>query len=272
MATRSVWKRIMPPFVLLLAATAAAVSLWTPAGSTAAPGTPVTPVKVVAVYPHDHTAFCQGLVVHDGKLLEGTGQYQHSRLRIVDLQTGRPTTDIPLPDDVFGEGITVWNNTIIQLTWRNGYLITWDATTLQRTGTVALRQIDRTLTEGWGITHDGTHLIISDGSAVLRLVDPKTFRTVRRLRIKDGFRSVDQLNELEFVNGEILANVWYRDQIARINPDTGKVIGWLDLSALSPKEVARNREAVLNGIAWDATNKRLFVTGKHWPKLYEIAF
>ncbi|MEZ6130891.1 MAG: glutaminyl-peptide cyclotransferase [Planctomycetaceae bacterium] len=261
----------MPAFVLLTAAAAAAISLWAPAG-TSAPAAPMIPVRVVNSFLHDRTAFCQGLVVHNGQLLEGTGQYEHSRLRSVDLLTGQPITDIALPDEVFGEGITVWDNTIIQLTWRNGYLITWDAQTFKRTGTVALRQIDPSLTEGWGITHNGTHLIISDGSAVLRLVDPKTFRTVRRLRVKDGFRAIDRLNELEFVNGEILANVWYRDQIARINPDTGRVTGWLDLAPLRPPEVARDREAVLNGIAWDASAKRLFVTGKHWPKLYEITF
>lgn len=262
----------MPIAVLLISAMAAVASLWSASGSAAAPRAPVTKVQVVRSYPHDPSAFCQGLVIHQGKLLEGTGQYQHSRLRFVDLQTGRPTAEVALPDDVFGEGITVWNESIIQLTWRSGYLILWDVQTLQRQGTIALRKIDPSLTEGWGITHDGRHLIISDGSAVLRFVDPRTFKTVRRLRVKDGFRAVDELNELEFVNGEILSNVWYRDQIARIDPASGKVRGWLDLSALRPPEVARNREAVLNGIAWDPDSKRLFVTGKHWPKLYEITY
>ncbi len=259
----------MPLAVLLIAVVAAGASWLAPASSA---GAPVEPVKVVHAYPHDKTSFCQGLVVHNGKILEGTGHYNQSRLRAVDLLTGKPDIDIALPGDVFGEGITVWENTIIQLTWKNGYLITYDGTTFERTGTVPMKQIDSTLREGWGITHNGTHLIISDGSSTLRLVDPQTFRVVKRLRVKDGFRSVSQINELEFVNGEIFANVWYKDHIARIDPETGRVNGWLDLSALRPPELARSREAVLNGIAWDATSKRLFVTGKNWPVLYEISY
>lgn len=262
----------MPLVVLLIAAVAAGATLLIPSGSAAIPGAPVSPVKVVHTYPHDQTSFCQGLVVHNGKILEGTGHYRQSRLRSVDLLTGKPDVDIALPGDVFGEGVTVWENTIIQLTWQNGYLITYDAKTFQRTGTVSLRKIDPTLKEGWGITHNGTHLIISDGSSTLRLVDPRTFRVVKRFRVKDGFRSVSDLNELEFVNGEIFANVWYKDQIARIDPSTGRVTGWLDVSALRPPELANSREAVLNGIAWDPTSKRLFVTGKNWPVLYEVSF
>jgi glutamine cyclotransferase len=259
----------MPILVLLIAALAAGASLLTPSVPS---GPPVQPVKVVHTYPHDQTSFCQGLVVHNGKILEGTGHYNQSRLRSVDLLTGKPDLDIALPADVFGEGVTVWENTIIQLTWKNGYLITYDATTFERTGTVALKQIDASLREGWGITHNGQHLIISDGSSVLRMVDPKTWRVVRRLHVKNGFRSVGQLNELEFVNGEIFANVWYKDQIARIDPETGRVTSWLELAPLRPPELARSREAVLNGIAWDAVGKRLFVTGKNWPTLYEVSF
>ncbi len=262
----------MPLAVLLVAAVAAGATIMVPASAPATPRAPVKRVTVVKAYPHDATSFSQGLVVHDGKLLEGTGHYYKSRLRLVDLQTGKPSVDIKLPDDVFGEGVTVWKNTIIQLTWKNGYLITYDASTFERTGNVSVRDIDPTMREGWGITHDGTHLYISDGTSTLRIVDPATFRTVKRLRVKDGFRSLSQLNELEFVNGEIFANVWYRDQIARIDPQTGKVIGWLELAHLRPAAVARNREAVLNGIAWDPTGQRLFVTGKNWPALYEVSF
>ena len=171
---------------------------------------------------------------------------------------------------MFGEGITVWKDRVIQLTWKNGYLLLYDAASLQRQAYVRYRDIDSSLKEGWGITHDGVHLIISDGSSVLRFVDPSTFKLVRKLNVKNGFRSLSQLNELEFVQGEIFANVWYSDQIARIDPSSGKVTGWLDLSAIIPREVRRNKEAVLNGIAWDPTEKRLFVTGKHWPKLYQI--
>ncbi|MEO2017285.1 MAG: glutaminyl-peptide cyclotransferase [Fuerstiella sp.] len=264
------WSRLVPLVVLVLAAVAAGAAMLSPGVSTTA--APVTFVKVVNTFPHDRTSFCQGLVMLNGAILEGTGQYNRSRLRLVDLPTGKPTMDVALPGNVFGEGVTVWKNTILQLTWKNGYLLTYDSTTLRRTGSVQYRQIDRGLYEGWGITHDGTHLIISDGSSTLRFVDPETFKTVRRLRVKDGFRGVSKLNELEFVNGEILANVWYRDRIARIDPKSGRVAGWLDLRALRPASLRNDREAVLNGIAWDAAGQRLFVTGKNWPTLLEISY
>ena len=232
----------------------------------------VTEVQLVKAYPHDQASFCQGLVVFNGALLEGTGQYERSRLRLVDMESGVPSIDIPLANNVFGEGVTVWQNTILQLTWKNGYLITYDASTFRQTGTVPLNKIDRSLAEGWGITHDGKHLIISDGSAVLRFVDPSTYRLIKRVHVKDGRRAVTNLNELEFVNGEVFANVWYKDQIARIDPNTGKVNSWLNLAPLRPAVVRNDKEAVLNGIAWDADKKRLFVTGKNWPALYEVSF
>ncbi len=264
------WSRLVPPVVLLLAAVAAGAAMLSPGVSTTA--APVTTVTVVNTFPHDRTSFCQGLVMLNGSILEGTGQYNRSKLRLVDLPTGKPTVDVALPGNIFGEGVTVWKNTILQLTWKNGYLLTYDSTTLQRTGSVQYRRIDRGLHEGWGITHDGTHLIISDGSSTLRFVDPETFRIVRRLRVKDGFRGVSKLNELEFVNGEILANVWYKDRIARIDPKSGRVLGWLDLQALRPASLRNDHEAVLNGIAWDAIGQRLFVTGKNWPTLLEISY
>jgi glutamine cyclotransferase len=256
--------------VLVVATVAAGAAMLSPGASTAA--APVQTVRLVKTFPHDRNSFCQGLVMLNGAILEGTGQYNRSRLRLVDLPTGKPTVDVALPGNVFGEGVTVWKNRILQLTWKNGYLLTYDSATLQRTGSVQYRTIDRNLYEGWGITHDGTHLIISDGSSTLRFVDPETFRMVRRLRVKDGFRGVSKLNELEFVNGEILANVWYKDRIARIDPDSGRVVGWLDLRALRPPTLRNDREAVLNGIAWDAVSQRLFVTGKNWPTLLEISF
>ncbi|MEZ6127014.1 MAG: glutaminyl-peptide cyclotransferase [Planctomycetaceae bacterium] len=259
--------RSVAVIVLILAAIAVGGSLMIPA---APAKTPVQTVTLVKAYPHDTAAFCQGLVMFHGQLLEGTGHYGHSRLRTVDLATGKPLVDLALSDQIFGEGVTVWKNTILQLTWQNGFLILYDAATLKETGRVKFSDIDPGLREGWGITHDGKHLIISDGSSTLRFVDPDTFRLVRRLRIKDGFRSVERLNELEFVNGEILANVWYLDQIARIDPQTGRVTSWLDIAPLRPAEVRRSREATLNGIAWDPQTQRLFVTGKYWPQLFEI--
>jgi len=230
------------------------------------------PVRKVAEYPHDRRAFSQGLVIHNSRMIESTGRYRESTLREVDINTGNVIRQVPLSNDVFGEGVTVWNDQIVQLTWENEYLITWDVATMQQTAHVAYKQIDRSLKQGWGITHNGVHLIISDGSAVLRFVDPQTWRTVRRIKVRAGIRSVRNLNELEFVNGEILANVWYSTRIARINPDSGKVNGWLELNQLIPPDVRRNRDAVLNGIAWDAVSRRLYVTGKLWPSLLEITF
>lgn len=267
---RSAWKRLMPVAVLVAAVLALGAMLFGPGESSAA--APVRVVRLVKTFPHDPKSFCQGLVVHNGAILEGTGHYRESRLRLVALETGKPTVDAPLQDNEFGEGITVWGNTIVQLTWKVGYIIMWDATTMQRRGTYPLKKIDPGLREGWGITHDGKHLIISDGSSTLRFVEPSTMKLVKTLRVKDGRRYVSKLNELEFVNGEIFANIWYRDQIARIDPETGRVNSWLELKHLRPREVRFNREAVLNGIAWDEKNQRLFVTGKYWPKLFEITF
>lgn len=261
-------RRLMPIAVLLLATIAAGAALL-PSGAGKAP---VTQARLIKSYPHDTGAFCQGLVVHNGQFLEGTGQYNESRLRLVDIATGTPQLQVTLPGNVFGEGVTVWKNSIIQLTWKNGYLITYDAKTMRQTGTVRLKDIDRTLYEGWGITHDGQHLIISDGSPTLRFVDPNTYRVVRRVKVTDNRLAVSKLNELEFVNGEIFANVWYKDQIARIDPRTGRVNRWLDVASLRPRSVRNNREAALNGIAWDPASSRLFVTGKNWPAVFEVSF
>lgn len=260
----------MPIAVLLVAVATFGITFFGPGESSAA--APIQQPRLVNTYPHDPQAFCQGLVVHKGLLLETTGHYRKSRLRLVDIATGTPTKDIRLNDDEFGEGVTVWKNTIVQLTWKNGYIITWDAESLSRTGMLPLKKIDSRMREGWGITHDGKHLIISDGSSTLRFVDPETLKLVRTLRVKDGLRYVSKLNELEYVDGEIFANVWYRDQIARINPETGRVNSWLELKQLRPPELRFSKEAVLNGIAWDAEKKRLFVTGKNWPTMYEVAF
>jgi glutamine cyclotransferase len=259
----------MPFLVLSLTVVAGVLLLLT--DSTAAAAPPVTRAKLVHAYPHDPASFCQGLVVHEGKLLEGTGQYSRSRLRLVDLESGQPVSDQILASEIFGEGVTVWKDTVLQLTWRNGYLILYDAKTLKRTGSVRYSEIDPNLREGWGIAHDGHSLIISDGSADLRFVNPDTFRLERTLRVRAGTKPVSKLNELEFVNGKVFANVWYEDRIASIDPATGIVTEWIELSHLRPREVRNNREAVLNGIAWDAKSGRLFVTGKHWPKLFEIS-
>jgi glutamine cyclotransferase len=223
---------------------------------------PTQGYRVVHVYPHDPDAYTQGLIFTDGHLYESTGKYGESSLRKVELQTGRVVQSRALARDLFAEGITAWENRIVQLTWKNQLGIVYDKESLREV------QRFRYSGEGWGLTHDGTHLIVSDGSATLRFLDPQTFRLARRLLVKSRGRRVGNLNELEYVRGEILANVWYQDYIARISPRTGEVVGWIDLSRLLPER--RDTEAVLNGIAHDAEGNRLFVTGKNWPKLFEI--
>jgi glutamine cyclotransferase len=203
-------------------------------------------------------------------LLEGTGRYQQSRLRRVDIPSGKVETEVRLQDNIFGEGVTVFEDRILQLTWKNGFLIVYDAATMQQRGVIRYRDMDSSMREGWGITHNGTHLIISDGTSRLRFCDPQTYQVVRRVNVRNGLRSLSKLNELEFVDGLILANVWYEDRIARIHPETGDVVDWLDLKGVKPREVRWDREAVLNGIAWDGKTKRLYVTGKNWPALYEL--
>lgn len=220
--------------------------------------------QVVNDYPHDADAYSQGLIFVDGTLYEGTGKYGQSTLRRVDLKTGGVQQQISLSNRVFGEGITAWDDTIIQLTWKANVGLIYDRKTFE------LRQKFRYSGEGWGITHDGRNLIISDGSPTLRFLDPKTFHVVRRLSVRSGGSRIRHLNELEFVNGEILANVWYKDYIVRISPASGEVTGYIDLSRLWPQSQRPDKEAVLNGIAYDKVGKRLFVTGKNWPRLYEI--
>ena len=185
-------------------------------------------------------------------------------MRKVELETGKVVQQHKLDDRLFGEGITIWENHIIQLTWKARQAIVYDLATFQEKHRFSYRG------EGWGLTHDGHSLIMSDGTSTLRVLDPKTFEIQRLLVVRDGNRRVNNLNELEYVEGEIYANIWYDDRIARISPSTGKVIGWLDLSRLYPRSQRPHRDAVLNGIAYDRQQRRLFVTGKDWPQLYEI--
>ncbi|MCH2200893.1 MAG: glutaminyl-peptide cyclotransferase [Fuerstiella sp.] len=265
------WGRIVPACALLMVAAVFSCVVIV-STETSAAGPPIIQVTRVAEYPHDQQAFCQGLAVYNDELLEGTGRYQHSALRRVNIGTGQVRKQVRLADNVFGEGVTLWKDMVIQLTWENGYLIIYDADTLTPQNKVNYRQIDSSLSQGWGVTHDGKNLIVSDGSALLRFIDPETWKTVRRVKVRSGRRFIQNLNELEYVNGEILANVWYSSRIARIDPESGAVKGWLELKQLFPRTVRRNREAVLNGIAWDAINQRLFVTGKYWPSLFEITW
>jgi len=220
------------------------------------------PVQVLGEYPHDPQAYTQGLVFENGFLYEGTGKRGRSTLRKVELKTGRVVQSHRLDDRHFGEGIAIVGNRIIQLTWKSQVGIVYDKETFKEVGRF------RYTGEGWGITYDGTHLIMSDGSASLRFLDPRDFKEVRRVLVQYQGRRFDKLNELEYVRGEILANVWYKDYIARISPETGRVVGWIDLRRLYPNR--RDPEAVMNGIAYDAENDRLFLTGKNWPRLFEI--
>jgi glutaminyl-peptide cyclotransferase len=225
----------------------------------------VKPLKLVASFNHDAQAFSQGLVIRDGEMFEGTGQYGSSTLRRVDLESGKVLASVPLRNEFFGEGITLLGDTIYQLTWKENVCFAYDRKTLKQIGSFRFSD------EGWGLTNDGKELYLSDGTSNIRVLDPKTFKVTRRLRVHVGARKIDKLNELEFVNGEILANIWYSDHIARISPKNGAILGWLDASHLYPADKRPSREHVLNGIAYDTQSKRLFITGKNWPQLFEVA-
>ena len=226
--------------------------------------TPFYTYKVVNTYPHDQNAFTQGLVFEDGALFEGTGLYGRSTLRRVELETGDILQIHELPAHYFGEGITIYESTIIQLTWKSGVGFIYDKDSF-----TLLREFDYP-TEGWGITHDGEQLIMSDGSSTLHLLEPETLEEVGRIEIYDNDGPVTGLNELEYVQGEIYANVLQTDHIARISPQTGEVVGWIELEGILGSVDRSEPIDVLNGIAYDAINNRLFVTGKLWPKLFEI--
>jgi len=222
------------------------------------------PIKLLTAYNHDAAAFSQGLVVNDGEMFEGTGQYGNSELRKVEVQTGKVLEIVPLAKQYFGEGITILNGKIYQLTWRENVCIVYDQATLKATGTF------RYTGEGWGLANDGKYLYLSDGTPTIRVIDPVKFNVVRQIRVHAWPRKVEKLNELEFVNGELLANVWYSDHIVRISPKTGEVLGWLDASQLYPAAQRPSREHVLNGIAFDQVTSKLYLTGKNWPQLFEV--
>ncbi len=233
------------------------------------PGLPIDGYRVVKVYPHDPQAFTQGLLFADGKLWEGTGMAGQSSLREVELESGRVTKQVDLDPVYFGEGITRHGSELIQLTWKNKTAFIYDAATLRFLRTARYEG------QGWGITSDGKVLFLSDGSSQLRVIDPATWKVLHRFQVMAGKSAVDKLNELEYVDGEIWANIWYADQIARINPETGSVLGYIDLTGIYEHSrpaisASRNKEMVLNGIAVDPETGRIFVTGKNWPRLYEI--
>jgi glutamine cyclotransferase len=220
--------------------------------------------KVVNVFPHDTAAFTQGLVYRDGFLYEGTGLNGRSQLRKVRIETGEVVQHADLGREFFGEGIAIAGNKIFQLTWQSHVGFVYNLADFK-----LLRQFSYR-GEGWGLTSHGNEIFMSDGSAEIRVLNAATLKEKRRFTVRDGATPIDQLNELEFVEGEIFANVWQTDRIARISPVSGKVVGWIDLTGLLSPVFRRREDAVLNGIAYDTAHKRLFVTGKLWPSIFEI--
>ena len=230
----------------------------------AAAGAPVYGYEVKAAYPHDDQAYTEGLFYLGGFLFESTGREGRSSIRKVRLKDGVVVQSQVIPSNMFGEGIVNWGDEIVSLTWQDHVGFRWDLNSF------AMRSSFSYPGEGWALTQDGKHLIMSDGSAVLRVLDPRTFKQVRRIRVTSNGKPVVNLNELEWVKGEILANIWLTNRIARINPQSGAVTGWIDLSGLPEAGRRLDQDSVLNGIAYDRQGDRLFVTGKNWPHLYEI--
>lgn len=226
---------------------------------------PILQYRTIAAYPHDREAFTQGLFWLDGHLYESTGLEGRSTIRKVNLRDGKVLRSIALPANLFGEGIVNWGREIISITWRTGIGYRWDRATFGRLGEW------RYPGEGWGLTQDGAHIIMSDGTSYLRFLDPRTLAEVRRVRVTSDGVPLHDLNELEYVEGAVFANVWRTNLIARIDPQSGHVTGWLDLTALADRALEDGRGDVLNGIAWDPRRRRMLVTGKNWPTLFEIA-
>lgn len=220
--------------------------------------------RVIHAYPHDSQAFTQGLVYLDGHLYESTGLNGQSTLREVNLETGQVLKEVNVPSQYFAEGLTNWGNTLIQLTWKSHVAFVYDRASFRLLRTLHYPW------EGWGLTQDGRRLILSDGSDTLHFLNPETLAAVRSIRVTDKGSPVKELNELEYIHGEIYANVWMTDRIARISPETGKVLGWINLAGILSAIEIRSNDAVLNGIAYDPARRRLFVTGKLWPRLFEI--
>ena len=272
-------RQILLSFILTLAVTAcspaasttfpkscvnAAAPIPTRPNGTTTPSMPTFTYKVVNTYPHDRAAFTQGLELDNGVLYENTGLNGQSTLRRVDLSSGKVLQSQALSSEYFGEGITVWKDQIIQLTWQSHLGFVYDKASFK-----LLKQFNYP-TEGWGLTHDDAYLIMSDGTPVIHFLDPNTLQEVKKIEVRDARGPVVNLNELEYICGEIFANIWQTDRIARISPETGQVIGWIDLSGLLNAQDRVPPVDVLNGIAYDAAHDRLFVTGKLWPKLFEI--
>ena len=257
-------KRVPITLLCLILATACSVPQGTMEIPPHLPGPSLNHYDVVNSWPHDPQAFTQGLVFRDGYLYESTGLYGKSGLRRVDLGTGAVLKSVPIPDDCFAEGMTILNNRIYQLTWREERCFVYDPSTLEKVDEFYFEG------EGWGLTDDGKNLIASDGTDLLRFYNPATFRETRRIRVRENGVPVMNLDELEYIRGEIYAVVWTSDRIVRIDPATGIITGSTNLRQLFPREQRPSEEADLNGIAYDRDLDRMFVTGKLWPQLFEI--
>jgi len=220
--------------------------------------------EVVKVYPHDPNAFTQGLIYLDGFLYESTGLYGESSLRQVALETGAVLQQIALDQAFFGEGLTNWGETLIQLTWREGLGFIYNIDDLSPLGRFDVAG------EGWGLTQDGERIIMSDGTSQLAFIDPENFQIIETITVTYGGEEITRINELEYIRGQIFANIWQTEDIIRIDPESGEVLGWIDLSGILPEEACTDAGNVLNGIAYDPAGDRLFVTGKRWQHLYEI--
>lgn len=234
------------------------------AANNAPPSANAKGYQIVNVFPHDPKAYTQGLLFANGALLESTGRPGQSSLRRVELETGKVLNKVEVPRPYFAEGLALLNGKLFQLTWEHGVGFIYDAASFNKLGEFKYSG------EGWGLTTDGSSLILSDGTNRLRFFDPETFALRKSINVLDGGRLIANLNELEFVKGEIYANIWHAERVARINPSTGSVSGWIDLTGLSKLNDSSDEEAVLNGIAYDGATDRLFVTGKLWSKLFEI--
>jgi glutamine cyclotransferase len=227
---------------------------------------PVQSYKLIAAFPHDTSSFTQGMVfAGDGKIYESTGLEGESTLRLVDIASGKTLQRIDVPSQYFAEGLAMVGDELLQLTWRSQLGFVYDRKTFKQKRTFPYK------TEGWGIAYDGSaRLVMSDGSDTLTFLDPKTLAPTKTLRVQDAGKAIGNLNELEWVEGEIWANVWTTDRIARISPNTGEVNAWIDLSSLYPRAQREPGADVLNGIAYDASTRRIYITGKKWPRLYQI--
>jgi glutaminyl-peptide cyclotransferase len=228
------------------------------------PVVPIERAEIVRTFPHDTSAFTEGLLYLDGRLYESTGLEGQSSIREVRLEDGKVVRRAIVPPPYFGEGLVNWGSRLISLTWQHSRGFIWDRATLRKLGEW------RYPGEGWALTQNGREIIMSDGTPELRFLDPATLKEKRRVTVTAGGQRVSRLNELEWVKGDILANIWETDRIARIDPATGRVKSWIDLSAISRKVPRRTRDDVANGIAYDAKGDRLFVTGKNWPALYQV--